>query len=145
VHVMMAVESPRSPPVETTELLELRRYDVLEGAAEAGVIDDHGKPVVAQVRGEFTLPLHQACGTVRRRKRRRKVEVQASIDPSSQSHRRRPLGILHKDHNAHRGDSAAKEALEGPIGSLVVTSPIVGVYNEHSNNLFIQRSRSDEP
>jgi hypothetical protein len=88
---MVAIESLRLCPVETAELLKLGRHDVFEGANEPRVKDRPSKGVPQQVRGKFTLMFHEPCGTLQCRKRRRKVEVEASVDSRFPCHRRGTL------------------------------------------------------
>ena len=74
----------------------------------------------------------EPCRTARRRKWRREVEVEAGVDSLFPGDCRGPLRILHEDHGAHRRDGPTKNALKGPVGGLVVPSPIVGVDDEET-------------
>jgi hypothetical protein len=134
---MMAIDSFRLCSIETTELVALGGHDVLEGAHEPRVENDSGKGVTQQVRGEFVLTLLEPSGTVRRRKWRRKIEVETSVDSRFSGHRCSPLRILHEDHGTHGRDSSAKGAIKDPFGRSGLSAPIVGVYDEKTSSRHI--------
>src|SRR5437773_3256889 len=127
---MMAVEAVRVYSVETTEFVELRRHDVLEGTDETRVKYDLGEAVAQQVSAQLLLACHEPCGTPLCRKRCRKVEVETGIDPAFPRQRRGPLRILHEDHGTHGGDGSPQGAVENPPGGPGVSSPIVGVHDQ---------------
>src|SRR5438552_16821291 len=127
---MMTVEAVRVSSEETTEFSELGCNDVLEGTDEPWVEHDLGEAVAQQVSAQLLLAFREPCGTPLCRKRCRKVEVEAGIDPPFPRQRRGPLRILHEDHGTHGGDGSPQGAVENPPGGPGVSSPIVGVQDE---------------
>jgi hypothetical protein len=98
---MMTVEALRVCPVETAEFVDLGLHDVLEGTDEPWVKHDLSETVPQQVPGQLLLAFHKPHGTPRRRKWRRKVEVQSRVNPPFPGHHRGSRRILHEDHGTH--------------------------------------------
>ena len=128
---MMPVQAVGVSLVKTLELVELSCNDVLEGTGEPGVKDDLCKWMPQQVRGDLVLVFREPRGTRRRGKRHGKVKVKARVeDPSLPSNHRRALRIFHEDHRADRRNGSPGNAIERSLRGLVVSSPIIGVYDE---------------
>src|SRR5271165_6928425 len=106
MHVMVAIDSFWRYPVQTTEFIDLRFHDILEGTYKSGVKNYPIELASQQIAGDFLLAFRELAWTVRRRKPCRKIQVKPSIDPSLPSYRRRPLRILHQDHGTYRRDSS---------------------------------------
>src|SRR3989442_4468957 len=130
MHVVMAVHTVRLSLVQTPEFFDLGRYDILEVADEPGVKDCPGSGMPQQVAGKFTLTFKQPCRTIRRRKPRGEVQVQAGVDSSLPGHRCGPLRILHEDHGTHGRYSSPLEAIEDLPGRAGVSPPVVGVHDK---------------
>src|ERR1019366_2072975 len=93
---------------------------------------------------EFALRFHELCGTLQCRKLGSKVEVEAGVDSSFSGNRCCSFRILHEDHGTNRRYAPAKYAFQCALRSLMILPPIVCIYNDHSDNISIQRPRSDE-
>jgi len=99
---MMAIKSRRHCPINTAEFVELGFHNIFEGTHERWVKQSVGEAVPQQASGEFLLTFHEACRTKPRRKWRRKVKVEASIDSPFAGYGCGPLRVLHEDHGTHR-------------------------------------------
>ena len=135
MHVMMAIKTLGRYAVETKEFVALGRHYVLEGVSEPRVKSYPGKAMAKEVACEFVLMSREPCETMRRRKRRRQVYVEAGVDTAFPRDCCGPFGVLHEDHGTHGGNRLANEAVKGPLGCLVVPPPIISIHNEKARAL----------
>jgi hypothetical protein len=63
-------------------LINLGLYHILKGMGKPRVKEDSGEWVPPEVRSDPTMVSNEPRGAVRRRERRRKVEVEADVDPA---------------------------------------------------------------
>lgn len=127
---MMAIEPRRLRAIESVKLLELGRHDVFEGADKSGVKNNLVHAPSEQVGCNFLLPSYKPGGASRRRKRCCEIQMKSGIDSSLASDGCRSLRILHEDHRARRRHGSANQTFKYPLRSLMISSPIVGVYDE---------------
>jgi hypothetical protein len=127
MHVMMAIDPRRRRPIQTAEFFKLSLHDVFEGAGKSRVKNYPMKRPPQQVRSDLLLALGEPDWTVRRRKPRCKVQMEAGIDLPIPSDRRSSLRIFHENHGTYRRDGPMSYTFKHPVGRFGIPPPIVAV------------------
>ena len=100
MHVVVAVDSFRGRPIKTVELVELGRHEILKSPDKSWVKHGAGNAAFRQMPSDFLLTFGELGRAAWSRKRRRKVEMQASVDSLFSRHRCGPFRILREYHGA---------------------------------------------
>src|SRR5437879_1300845 len=138
---MMAIDAVWFCPVETAELVKLRRNSILECSDQSRMKYRLGKAVTRQIPGQFRLAFGESRGAHRCRERCSQVEVQAGVDSSFLGYRRCPFRVLHENHGTHRGHCYTKTEFEGFFGVLTVPPPIIIVNDEAAGPIRVPAPR----
>lgn len=77
---MMAIEPLWIRPIDAAEFVELSCHKVFERTDKSRVKYNLGESVAPEIVDNPLLMFKKSCGTVRARKRRRKIKVEACFD-----------------------------------------------------------------
>jgi hypothetical protein len=129
--MVMSVDMGRFPMIQTNIFFTLMAENVMKVSSKGWMIKEETVFVFLQKCSNALLTFKQFVRYSRLIKFSGKIEVQSRIKTVFESQLSSPLGILHKNHGAHRGNPAIFEANHAIVCSSSVLAPVIRVNDEH--------------